>query len=630
MANYEFVISAKDKTAQAFTSINSRVGALSGNMAKVGGAVTAVTAAFAALTVRAGQNAQELETMSQLAGLSVEEFQSMSYAFNQFNVSQENFADISKDVQDKLGDFLATGAGPFKDFFEQVAPKVGLTAEALKNLSSTDVLIAVKKAMDDANVSAKEQVFYMEAIANDATKLMPALQDNGKELRKLARDYDSLNISLSETEVDKLTDFNKEVKTLQTITNSIGDKIALNLVEPLSHLNEFLQNGVIDEHFTRLNRAFTGFGVSAYNAAAGLSAMGDAVGVDLFGETDELEAKANKLLKTWDNLNNRLVEMDDPNFGETKDIFAGLKDPFDTEGAVTNIGVEPEMDVKLFLDSLDALDEMAANTFTLDGAMDEASANFWSNFEERGRTTYAALEEEGRTFWEAWIESTQTNLESMDEFTAAAMENFSLRMGTALEQAMFDSQSFGDGFRGMLEGLSRSTINYLGQMGAQWLALQAVQLMVGDTVFEANKENKTKQAKIAGLTAIQEAWASAPFPFNMPAVGMATLATGANIAGIEGIAHSGIDNIPREGTWLLDRGERVVDSRTNTDLKRYLNNQSSLTGNSAPMQQAITQMPEVTINITGADMSSDQIARAIEKAPKRIVRALNKYQSRPL
>jgi len=37
-----------------------------------------------------------------------------------------------------------------------------------------------------------------------------------------------------------------------------------------------------------------------------------------------------------------------------------------------------------------------------------------------------------------------------------------------------------------------------------------------------------------------------------------------------GMAHSGIDSVPREGTWLLDKGERVVDSRTNQDLKRYL------------------------------------------------------------
>lgn len=42
-----------------------------------------------------------------------------------------------------------------------------------------------------------------------------------------------------------------------------------------------------------------------------------------------------------------------------------------------------------------------------------------------------------------------------------------------------------------------------------------------------------------------------------------------------GMAHDGIDNIPKEGTWLLDKGERVVDARTNGDLKDFIANNNS-------------------------------------------------------
>lgn len=44
---------------------------------------------------------------------------------------------------------------------------------------------------------------------------------------------------------------------------------------------------------------------------------------------------------------------------------------------------------------------------------------------------------------------------------------------------------------------------------------------------------------------------------------------------IAGMAHDGIDNIPKEGTWLLDKGERVVDSRTNADLKNMIANSNN-------------------------------------------------------
>ena len=54
--------------------------------------------------------------------------------------------------------------------------------------------------------------------------------------------------------------------------------------------------------------------------------------------------------------------------------------------------------------------------------------------------------------------------------------------------------------------------------------------------------------------------------------GMAALATAAASSSLAGMAHDGMDYIPREGTWLLDKGERVVDRRTNEDLKGFLSN----------------------------------------------------------
>lgn len=85
-----------------------------------------------------------------------------------------------------------------------------------------------------------------------------------------------------------------------------------------------------------------------------------------------------------------------------------------------------------------------------------------------------------------------------------------------------------------------------------------------------------KAAAIAqSIIAIQQGIAMAaanPWPANLGAMASVAAATAgivSNIAAV-GMAHDGIDSIPREGTWLLDRGERVVDRRTNADLKEYL------------------------------------------------------------
>lgn len=71
---------------------------------------------------------------------------------------------------------------------------------------------------------------------------------------------------------------------------------------------------------------------------------------------------------------------------------------------------------------------------------------------------------------------------------------------------------------------------------------------------------------------------------------------------VQGVAHDGIDNIPREGTWLLDRGERVVDSRTNADLKDYL--KTARGGSEGGMKVVINNMAGVDVQAsqsTGAN-----------------------------
>ena len=40
--------------------------------------------------------------------------------------------------------------------------------------------------------------------------------------------------------------------------------------------------------------------------------------------------------------------------------------------------------------------------------------------------------------------------------------------------------------------------------------------------------------------------------------------------GVAGMAHSGMSNVPREGTYLLDEGERVISARQNADLVEFM------------------------------------------------------------
>lgn len=97
---------------------------------------------------------------------------------------------------------------------------------------------------------------------------------------------------------------------------------------------------------------------------------------------------------------------------------------------------------------------------------------------------------------------------------------------------------------------------------------------------------------------------------------------------IAGMAHDGIDNIPREGTWLLDKGERVVDSRTNGDLKDFIAN-----GGSAPNVNVYT-LPGETADISWdngqLDVRIRKIAKEEAKSPWSELNNPNSYSSKQI
>ncbi|WP_158487418.1 tape measure protein [Pragia fontium] len=122
---------------------------------------------------------------------------------------------------------------------------------------------------------------------------------------------------------------------------------------------------------------------------------------------------------------------------------------------------------------------------------------------------------------------------------------------------------------GTISSMTGSMADMMAQMGDKSSAAYK-------TMFLASKAASIAQAMISTEVAAAKALEMGPI-LGIPAASIVRglgYASVGMIAGqaIAGMAHDGIDNVPREGTWLLDRGERVVDARTNADLKNFLSN----------------------------------------------------------
>jgi hypothetical protein len=63
--------------------------------------------------------AGEIGKLAQVSNASVNEFQRIAFAAQTVGIEQDKMADILKDVNDRVGDFIQTGGGPMADFFEK-------------------------------------------------------------------------------------------------------------------------------------------------------------------------------------------------------------------------------------------------------------------------------------------------------------------------------------------------------------------------------------------------------------------------------------------------------------------------------------------------------------------------------
>ncbi|EPE6899553.1 hypothetical protein [Vibrio alginolyticus] len=320
---------ANDETANFERKINvagSSIRKMGTATLQLTGMITAgVGAAVAASTYMVRQSAQqarEIERQATVAQVSVQRIQELSYASEQYSIAGDKMADILKDVNDKLGDYAATGGGEFKDFFEQIAPKVGLTVSELQRMAGPEALIAIKEAMDQANVPMKQQIFYLESIANDASALMPLLENKGERLYELTRHYKDLNVAMSKYDIQQFKQMDQQISDMEMqMSRAFGNlsrQVTYSLLPAMDDVNTFVSNmtkGVRD--YTSQIEAF-GMATATLNVFSGTSMREKHR--EIFGEMIELQEE----LKEYEGVDVNKLPSINP-FGQSRNEWFNLQ-----------------------------------------------------------------------------------------------------------------------------------------------------------------------------------------------------------------------------------------------------------------------------------------------------------------
>lgn len=200
----------------------------------------------------------------------------------------------------------------------------------------------------------------------------------------------------------------------------------------------------------------------------------------------------------------------------------------------------------------------------------------------------------------------------------ASMERENLDKVLMNRMISFSQESLGIILSGLEEGVSKQNFIYKAMFAAQ-KAMQIPSIL-------ANTETAASAA-LAWGTQQGGATMGAAMAGIVKAMGYASAATVGGLA-IAGMAHDGIDNVPREGTWLLDKGERVLNAPSNDKLNRFLDSQASQQGG-ANMPGGVTIIQNITVQGNGdAALKQAMQQAARDGAEQGYNKVLNDFASR--
>ncbi|WP_447043972.1 hypothetical protein [Vreelandella sp. H-I2] len=182
----------------------------------------------------------DTDALAKSIGMSTGELQAWDYAAKLAGLSGGQMGDILKDVAERIGEFSAEGTGEAAALFENL----NLRIEEMQRLAPDQQLLKIAEAISTLD-NRGEQISYLERLGNDATRLLPLLENNAALLREYTNEADALGVSMSNMDIESAIEANRAMAqlsgTAQGLTNQIVADLGPGLATVTSSLTDFIQ-----------------------------------------------------------------------------------------------------------------------------------------------------------------------------------------------------------------------------------------------------------------------------------------------------------------------------------------------------------------------------------------------------
>ena len=300
MQDHKIIISAVDKTSQAFSSINSNLKSVTKGLVSMQGAIAATVGAaglgamvrnFAdagdklqKLSIRLGASTEALSQYQHVAKLTGVEFDSLTTAW------QRQTRRISEANQ---------GTGEAVKALQEL----GLSTKDLINLRPEQQFEVLADALNGVSNQGDKVRLAMKFWDTEGVQLLQTIEGGSSALQAMRKEADLFGQTLTREEADSLAKFNDGLGRISAILAGVGQDIAIALAGPLGDFFNWLALS-IPEGVLKAKRAFFGLKETVFSVGASVAKF-----FDISGLAAEFEVHANDAAASIRNINVELENL---------------------------------------------------------------------------------------------------------------------------------------------------------------------------------------------------------------------------------------------------------------------------------------------------------------------------------
>lgn len=607
---------------------------------------TALAASAAAVTKAAIDNADALYEQSQKLGITTESLSAYQYAASMSGLETDKFNGFVNKLNKTIID-AADGVGKGAEAFELLGVKVKDSQGNIR--TNTDVLNDLAEAFSKLPDTAGKAALAQDIFGKSGAELIPFLNNGTEGLRDLTNEAERFNLIVDGSTAEAANKFNDELDKISKSADGIGNALAKRALPNLVKLAEFITDPSTQDGLTVIADGIIDIAGAAYKF------IGVVTGLDLATQflatlistadkikPSELAAKQKEL--------NELIGRARIAYGEEywKDQAfhrdSASKDIQRLRSEIKDLRAKPQKEFEAELDkygydkAFETYKEPKTAEDLIKGGIDKKNdpTKNWDIEQKREiaimmerekkaqeaadrevlmqREKFAQIHEEmlkaddnvvdlEKYRYQRQQDELQKEMDLLNEHGLLSSElELEFQMAKEEQEAAHQDRLKNIKEQAHQEDLERQQVqlqgyeNLFGSLGDIFDEFGGRQSRARRLLLLAEKSAAIKSATISISEGIAKS-ASLGFPQNIPAIASTVAATAGLLGDIEavGVAHGGLTNVPKEETYLLDKGERVVSPKQNRDLTDFLRSPGS---GSIGKIEVINNIPGVQMQAT--------------------------------